>query len=66
MDQSAAEPDLQMAGVTVPYHSPAIEGPAVAYSFAFGLLTPASRGSVRLAGPSIETRPLVDPNYLDG
>jgi choline dehydrogenase len=64
MDPSVAEPDLQMAGVTVPYHSPAVEGPAEGYSIAFGLLTPASRGSVRLAGASIETRPLVDPNYL--
>jgi choline dehydrogenase len=64
MDLAAAEPDLQMAGVTVPYHSPAVDGPAAGYSIAFGLLTPASRGSVRLAGPGIETRPLVDPNYL--
>jgi choline dehydrogenase len=64
MDASADEPDLQLACVTVPYHSPSVSGPAAGYSVAFGLLTPASRGSVRLAGPSIDTRPLVDPNYL--
>jgi choline dehydrogenase-like flavoprotein len=30
----------------------------------FGVVTPVSRGSVRLAGASIDTEPLVDPNYL--
>lgn len=64
MDPSAAEPDLQLACGTVAFHSPAVKSPAGAYSIAFGLLTPASRGSVRLAGPGIETAPLVDPNYL--
>jgi choline dehydrogenase len=64
IDPAVAEPDLQMACVTVPYHSPAVDGPTAAYSIAFGLVTPASRGSVRLAGPDIMTRPLVDPNYL--
>jgi choline dehydrogenase len=28
------------------------------------MVTPESRGSVRLAGPDIETPPLVNPNYL--
>lgn len=64
MDPSAAEPDLQMACLTVAFHSPAVKGPAAGYTIMVGMLTPVSRGSVRLAGPGIETRPLVDPNYL--
>ncbi len=46
------------------YHSPAVKGPKGGYSITFSVVTPASRGSVRLAGASVETRPLVDPNYL--
>lgn len=64
MDPSAAEPDLQLQCLTTAYHSPAVKGPAVGYTVVFGLLTPLSRGSVRLAGAGIETRPVVDPNYL--
>jgi choline dehydrogenase len=63
-DPAVAEPDLQIACLTVPYHSPAFEGPAAGYTVGVGMLTPESRGSVRLAGPDVETRPLVDPNYL--
>jgi choline dehydrogenase len=63
-DPSVAEPDLQFACITVAYHSPALQGPKGGYSVTFSVVTPASRGSVRLAGPGIGTRPLVDPNYL--
>jgi choline dehydrogenase len=63
-DPSAAEPDLQFACITVAYHSPALQGPTGGYSITFSVVTPASRGTVRLAGPGIETRPVVDPNYL--
>jgi GMC oxidoreductase len=48
------------------YHSPAVRGPEAGYSITFATVRPASRGSVRLAGASIETRPLVDPSYLGG
>jgi choline dehydrogenase len=64
MDPSAPEPDLLLTAVTVAHHSPAVEGPAEGFSIAFGVLTPVSRGSVRLAGADITTAPLVDPNYL--
>jgi choline dehydrogenase len=64
MDQSVAEPDMQFACITTAYHSRAVKGPAGGYAITFGLLTPVSRGSVRLAGATIDTRPVVDPNYL--
>jgi choline dehydrogenase len=64
LDPSRAEPDLQLACITRAFHSPAINGPKDGYSITFSVVTPESRGSVRLAGASVETRPLVDPNYL--
>ena len=64
LDPSVAEPDMQFTGITASYHSPEIKGPKGGYTVAFGVVTPESRGSIRLAGPSMETRPLVDPNYL--
>jgi choline dehydrogenase-like flavoprotein len=60
----AAEPDMQLACITAAYHSPALQGPKAGYTITFAVLTPESRGSVRLAGRGIETRPLIDPNYL--
>jgi choline dehydrogenase len=64
MDPSAAEPDMQFACITTAYHSRAIKGPKGGYSITFGVVTPVSRGSIRLAGASIDTAPVVDPNYL--
>ncbi|HEX6519500.1 MAG TPA: GMC family oxidoreductase N-terminal domain-containing protein, partial [Streptosporangiaceae bacterium] len=64
MAPSAAEPDMQFACITKAYHSPTLKGPTGGYAITFGVVTPVSRGSVRLAGPSIDTEPLVDPNYL--
>lgn len=64
MDPSVAEPDMQLACITTAYHSPAVKGPKGGYAITFGVVTPVSRGSVRLAGASIDTKPLVDPNYL--
>jgi choline dehydrogenase len=64
MDASVAEPDMQFACITTAYHSRAVKGPAGGYSITFGVVTPVSRGSVRLAGATIDTKPVVDPNYL--
>ena len=64
MDPSAAEPDMQFACITTAYHSRAVKGPEGGYAITFGVVTPVSRGSVRLAGATIDTEPLVDPNYL--
>jgi choline dehydrogenase len=65
-------PDLSHGGrhyvlmvcLNVPVHSPALVGPERGYTIAVGLVQPASRGTVRLAGPDITAAPVVDPNYL--
>jgi choline dehydrogenase len=57
-------PDLQALFVTLPYHSPALHGPAEGYSIAVSLMTPRSRGWVRLASREPDVAPLVNPNYL--
>jgi len=64
LDPSAAEPDMQLCCLTRAYHSPALQGPKGGYAITFGVVTPVSRGSVRLAGAGIDTEPVVDPNYL--
>ena len=56
--------DAMMVCVNIPVHSPAVTGPARGYTIAVGLMQPASRGTVRLAGPDISVPPAVDPNYL--
>jgi choline dehydrogenase len=64
VESQAAQPDTQLVFVEAPYFSPALSGPNDSYTIACSLMTPASRGSVRLAGPDITTPPLIDPNYL--
>jgi choline dehydrogenase len=61
---SVAEPDMQFACITTAYHSPAVKGPKGGYTITFDVVTPVSRGSVRLVGASIDTEAVVDPNYL--
>jgi choline dehydrogenase len=56
--------DVLMVCLNVPVHSPALVGPAKGFTIAFGLMQPKSRGTVRLAGSTIGTAPVVDPNYL--
>jgi choline dehydrogenase len=57
-------PDLQMIFLDFPLHPRFTPGPEDGYSVIFGLMTPASRGSVRLAGADPRRAPLIDPNYL--
>ena len=63
-DLAAVEPDIQLVFIDAPYFSPALNGPADAYAILPSLMTPLSRGSVRLADPDITVPPLIDPNYL--
>jgi choline dehydrogenase len=64
MDPSVVEPDMQFACITRAYHARTVKGPQAGYAITFGVVTPVSRGSVRLAGASIDSEPVVDPNYL--
>nr|WP_319023095.1 GMC oxidoreductase [Streptomyces phaeolivaceus] len=57
-------PDLQMISVSVPFISPAFQGPDSGYTIITALMAPHSRGILRLADALPGTRPLLDPQYL--
>jgi choline dehydrogenase len=57
-------PDIQLQFLCAPYAPPPLAGAENGYSFVVGLMTPRSRGSVRLTGPDPRSAPLVDPNLL--
>jgi choline dehydrogenase len=57
-------PDLQMIFIRFPIHPRFAPGPEDGYSVIFSLMTPASRGSIRLASPNPDRPPLIDPYYL--
>jgi choline dehydrogenase len=58
------EPDLQFVFIDVPFHPPTLEGPSNGYTIAFSVMTPVSRGTLRLAGADPAKAPRIDPNYL--
>jgi choline dehydrogenase len=62
--QPGAAPDLQAIFVEVPFHPRWEFGPEDGYSVMFSLMTPASRGTVRLASADPDQPPLIDPAYL--
>jgi choline dehydrogenase len=59
-----AAPDLQAIFVEVPFHPRWEFGPEDGYSVVFSLMSPASRGTVRLASADPDQPPLIDPAYL--
>lgn len=62
-DSALTCPDVQLLLMDFATGQPSPLGPAMGYTIAFVLLAPASRGSIRLAGPHPGQPPLVDPNY---
>lgn len=58
------EPDLQFVFIDVPFHPPDLEGPPNGYTIGFAVMTPLSRGTLRLADPDPTQAPLIDPDYL--
>jgi len=62
-DPSAA-PDLQMIFLDVPIHPRFAPGHEHGYTIIFSLMTPASRGTLRLASADPQQPPSIDPNYL--
>jgi len=62
--EPAAAPDLQMIFIDFPLHPRFTPGAEDGYSVIFALMTPASRGYVRLASADPQQAPLIDPNYL--
>ncbi len=59
-----ALPDLQPLHFSVPLYEPWMEGPANALTILPGLVAPDSRGTIRLSGPGIDDRLLLDLNAL--
>ena len=57
-------PDLQIIFVDFPIYPRWVPGPEDGYSVILSLMTPASRGSVRLASTDPYQAPCVNPNYL--
>ena len=59
-------PDLQVLFGPFPYFPPGLPGPhpGAGYSIALSLMTPRSRGSVRLASSDPAAPPVVNPGYL--
>jgi choline dehydrogenase len=59
-----AEPDIQFIFIEFPMHPRWQPGPEDGYSVIFSLVTPQSRGTVRLASADPGQPPLIDPRYL--
>jgi choline dehydrogenase len=64
-DAAVDAPDLQFVMCAHPIPVPTLPQPEHGYSIAFSIMSPHSRGSVRLASADADTLPVVDPNYLD-
>jgi choline dehydrogenase len=60
-------PDLQILLVACPYFHPALSGPGPdeGYTIAVSLMSPHSRGSLRLASADPTAAPLIDSGYLN-
>jgi len=57
-------PDIQPIHFMVPMLEPWMEGPENGFTLLGGLVRPASRGTLRLTGPTPEDPPALDPNIL--
>lgn len=57
-------PDTQPINFSVPMYEPWMEGPANAFSLMAGIVSPKSRGTLRLASNDPHARALLDPNIL--
>jgi len=55
-----AVPDTQPICFSVPMYEPWMTGPPTGFSLMAGMVSPESRGSLRLSGPSPEDAPLID------
>jgi choline dehydrogenase len=57
-------PDIQPIHFMVPMYEPWMEGPENGFTMLGGMIRPASRGTIRLSGPSPDDPLLIDPNVL--
>jgi choline dehydrogenase len=63
-DPALEAPDLQMVFVDVPLYMPDSEPATDGYSIGVSVMSPHSRGTVRLADADPLSPPLLDPNYF--
>jgi choline dehydrogenase-like flavoprotein len=63
-DPALEAPNLQMVFVDVPLHLPEGEPPTDGYSIGVSVMSPRSRGTVRLADADPGSSPVLDPNYF--
>ncbi|MGI5144498.1 GMC family oxidoreductase [Streptomyces sp. CA-106110] len=58
-------PDVQLSIADVPLHADGLPGPEMGrgYTIMVALMTPHSRGTIRLADPTPGIAPLIDPRY---
>ena len=61
---ASADPDMQIIFLEAALHPRWVPAPEDGYSVIFSLMTPASRGTVRLAGADPLQPPLIDPDLL--
>ncbi|WP_432164244.1 GMC family oxidoreductase [Streptomyces tendae] len=61
---NAPVPDLQIFVLTLPLNAFTLPVPERGFSIGVGLMTPHSRGTVRLSGPEPTDPPVIDPGYL--
>ncbi|MFF1678064.1 GMC family oxidoreductase [Streptomyces sp. NPDC058256] len=59
-----AVPNLQIFLISVPMNAPSLPLPECGYSIGVGLMTPHSRGTLRLSSANPSSAPLIDPGYL--
>ncbi|GAA0603714.1 GMC family oxidoreductase N-terminal domain-containing protein [Kutzneria viridogrisea] len=57
-------PDTQPIHFSVPMYEPWMTGPDTGFSLMAGMITPHSRGSLRLSGPEVDDEPLIDLGAL--
>jgi choline dehydrogenase len=57
-------PDVQPIHFSVPLYEDWMEGPDEAFSLMAGMIRPASRGTIRLSGASLDDELLIDPQTL--
>jgi len=62
--EPSVDPDIQVIFRDTPMLARWVPGTEDGYTVVFSLMTPASRGSVRLASADPYRAPLIDPNYL--